>query len=182
MLIEQYRELFEKSVDHLEKEVATLRTGRATPALLDSITVEVYGMRQPLKSLASISVQDAKTIIVEPWDKTIIQKVDNAIRTSDLGINPVSDGVIIRLPLPELTQDRRINLIKLLHKKLEECRISFRMIREDVRSEIDKAEKRKEIGEDDRYCHQEELEKLMKDYSTKIRLIGEKKEIEINTI
>lgn len=182
MLIETYRESFEKAIDHLEAEISTLRTGRATPALVEGIMVDAYNMKQPLKAVASITVQDAKNILVEPWDKTIIQAVENAIRNSDVGVNPVGDGAVIRIPLPELTQDRRIDLIKILHKKLEACRITIRKIREEVRNDIDKAEKAKEIGEDDRYVHQEEVEKMVKEYNLKAKEIGEKKEIEINTI
>ncbi len=182
MMIENFREDFEKAFDHLVSEVATLRIGRATPGLVEGIIVDAYNMKQPIRSVATITIQDAKNILVEPWDKSIAQAVETAIRNSDIGVNPVSNGVIIRIPLPDLTQDRRTDLIKVLHKKLEASRIAVRQIREDVRNEIEKAEKRKELSEDDRYVHQEELEALVKEYNLKIKALGEKKEIEINTI
>jgi len=181
-LIDQYQEKFVKTLEHLKNEISSLRTGRATPALVEDIVVEAYGTKQPLKALASITVQDAKTIAVDPWDKTVIEAVEGAIRNSQLGINPVNDGKLIRLPLPELTQERRQELIKVLHQKIEAARVTIRQIREDVRSEVDKQEKAKEIGEDEKYKLQEELEKLVKEYNDKIKEVGADKEKEINTV
>ncbi len=181
-IIEDSKQNFSKSIQHLKSEIASLRTGRATPALVEDIIVEAYGAKQPLKAVASISVEDAKTLNVDPWDKSLIQDVETALRHSDLGINPVNDGKLIRLPLPELTQDRRQELIKVLHKKLEECRISIRKIREDVRSQIDKAEKEKEISEDQKYKSQDSLDKMVKDYNEEVKKIGEEKEKEILTV
>lgn len=180
--IAMQKDAFDKSIDHLKQEITVLRTGRATPALVEDIVVEAYGTKQPLKSVASISVADAKTLNVDPWDKTLVQAVETAIRNSDVGINPVNDGTLIRLPLPDLTAERRADLIKVLHKKLEEARISVRKIREDVRSEIDKKEKAKEISEDEKFGMQDDLEKLVKEYNEHIKKIGEEKEKEINTI
>ncbi len=181
-LIEQYKEKFVKALEHLKTEISSLRTGRATPALVEDIAVEAYGVKQPLKALASISVQDAKTIAVEPWDKSVIEAVEGAIRNSQLGINPINDGKLIRLPLPELTQERRQELIKVLHQKLEITRITIRQVREDVRDEIDRQEKVKEIGEDEKYKLQEELDKLVKEYNEKVKEVGEEKAKEINTV
>ncbi len=181
-MIEQHKPSFDKAIEHLEKEISTLRTGRATPALVEDIKVDSYGMMQPLKSVASITVQDAKTILVSPWDKTVVPAIDSALRKSDIGLNPVNDGVVLRIPLPELTHDRRQDLIKVLHNKLEQARITVRKIREDVRNELDKLEKLKEISEDDRYVAQEGLEKMVKSFNAQVKEIGEKKEKEINTI
>ncbi|MFH1286157.1 MAG: ribosome recycling factor [Candidatus Magasanikbacteria bacterium] len=182
-IIDEYNGQFEKTIEHLKKEVSNLRTGRATPALVEDITVEAYGTKQTLKAVASISVQDAKTLVVEPWDKGLLHSIDIAISHSDVGINPVNDGKLIRLPLPELTSERRQDLIKLLHAKLEYARISIRKIREDIRSKIEKAEKEKQISEDEKYTQQEELEKnLVKVYNEKVKEIGEEKEKEINTV
>ncbi len=108
---------FDKAIEFLKQDISSLRTGRATPALVEDLMVEAYGTKQPLKSVASISVADAKTINVDPWDKGLVQTVEVAIRNSDLGINPVNDGKLIRLPLPELNAERRQELIKVLHKK-----------------------------------------------------------------
>ncbi|HAT03782.1 MAG TPA: ribosome recycling factor [Candidatus Magasanikbacteria bacterium] len=181
-LIEQNKEHFDKAIEYLKHEISSLRTGRATPALVEDIVVEAYGSRQPLKAVASISVADAKTINVDPWDKSVTQAVETAIRNSQLGISPVNDGKLIRLPLPELTHERRQELVKVLHQKLEAARVSIRKLREDVRKEIDNKEKAKEIGEDDKYGLQDELEKMVKEYNEKIKLVGEEKEKEITTV
>lgn len=173
---------FDKTIDHLKQELTALRTGRATPAIVEDIMVEAYGSKQQLKAVASITVQDAKTLVVEPWDKSVLADVENGIRNSDLGINPVNDGKLIRLPLPELTQDRRQELIKVLHKKLEEARIALRKVREDVRKQIETAEKNKEISEDEKFTQFDELEKLVKEYNDKIKTIGEEKEKDITTV
>jgi ribosome recycling factor len=177
-----YKEQFDKTIEHLKSEISSLRTGRATPAIVEDITVEAYGVKQSLKTVASISVTDAKTLTVEPWDKSILQTVEVAIRNSQLGINPVNDGKLLRLPLPDLTQERRQELIKVLHTKLEAARISVRQIREDAKKMIEQAEKDKEIAEDERYKQIEELDKVVKEYNDKIKEIGEEKEVEINTV
>ena len=127
--VEQRKEDFEKTIIHFRQEITSLRTGRATPALVEDIAVESYGTKQPMKAVASISVQDAKTIVVDPWDRGLVKAVETAIRNSQLGINPVNDGKVIRLPLPDLTQERRQELIKVLHQKLESARVSIRKIR-----------------------------------------------------
>lgn len=174
--------LFDKAIEHLRGEISSLRTGRANPAIIEDVIVEAYGTKQPIKSVASITVEDAKTLVVEPWDKSVIQDIETGIRHSDLGINPVNDGKKIRLPLPELTQDRRQELIKVLHKKLEEARIAIRKIREDYRGQIDKAEKGKDISEDEKYSLQDDLEKVVKSFNEQVKTIGEDKEKEILTV
>jgi len=181
-IIDSHKEHFEKSVEHLRQEITGLRTGRATPALVEDISVEAYETKQALKGLASISVVDAKTLAVDPWDKSLLQAIEIALRNSDLGINPVNDGTVIRLPLPDLTTERRQELIKVLHTKLEQARIAIRKIREDVRGEIDKKEKAKEISEDEKFTYQDELETLVKECNEKVKVIGEEKEKEINTV
>ena len=181
-IIDQKKEEFSKAIEHLKHDISSLRTGRATPALVEDVQVEAYGVKQPLKAVASISVQDAKTLVVSPWDKSVLQAIEAAIRLSPIGLNPVNDGKIIRLPLPELSQERRQDLIKVLHQKLEASRVAVRQIREDVRKEIDSQEKNKEISEDDKYKFQDDLEKLVKEFNDKIKLVGEEKEREITTI
>lgn len=181
-LVRQNKELFDRTVDHLKNDISSLRTGRATPALVEDIIIEAYGSRQPLKTLASISVADAKTLNIDPWDKSLMQAVEVGIRNSQLGINPVNDGKLIRLPLPALTQERRAELIKLLHQKLEGSKIAIRKIREDLRTEIEMNEEEKNINEDEKFKFFEELEKVVKEYNEKLKTIGEDKEKEINTI
>ena len=181
-IVKSSQESFDKGIEFLKQDISSLRTGRATPALVEDITVEAYGTKQPLKAVASISVADAKTINVDPWDKSLSQAIENAIRNSDVGINPVNDGKLIRLPLPDLNAERRQELIKVLHKKLEQARVSLRKIREDVRNEIDKAEKAKTISEDEKFNEQDDLEKLVKEYNDRVKEIGDEKEKEITTI
>jgi ribosome recycling factor len=180
--LDTYLPQFEKVLDHLRHEITTLRTGRATPALVEDIPVLAYDTTQQLKAVASISVADAKTLTVDPWDKALVIAVEEAIRNSDLGIQPVNDGKLIRISLPELTSERRADLIKLLYSKLEHARISVRKVREDVRSDIDRAFKAKEMGEDDKFNMQDDLEKLVKENNEKIKEIGDAKEQEITTI
>jgi ribosome recycling factor len=180
--IDSHKEAFEKAMQHLRDEVKSLRTGRATPVLVEDISVQAYGTKQQLKTLASISVTDAKTLTVETWDKSILKDVEAAINNSHLGINPINDGNVLRLPLPELTQERRQELVKVLHKKLEEARITIRKIREDIRKEIDNDEKQKNIAEDEKYIQQEALDNLVKEYNDSVKEIGDEKEKEINNI
>jgi ribosome recycling factor len=180
--VDQHKEEFQKAIEHLKHDISNLRTGRATPALVEDIPVEAYGTKQPLKAVASISISDPKTIAVQPWDKSVLAAVESAIRQSPIGVNPVNDGKMIRVPLPDLTQERRIELIKVLHQKLEASRIAVRALREDVKGRIDAAESAKEIGEDEKFRQHEALEKLMKDLNETIKTIGEEKEKEIQTI
>lgn len=174
---------FDKSIDHLKQEISALRTGRATPLLVEDVSIEAYGGKQPLKALASIFVVDAKTLQIQPWDKSILSAIESGIRNNPtLGLNPVNDGTLIRLVLPDLTAERRQELIKVLHQKLENAKISVRKVREDVREAVQSAEKGKEISEDEKFALQEELEKMVKEYNEKIRVIGEEKEKEIQKI
>ncbi len=175
----EYKEQIYKSLEHLKQDISSLRTGRATPAIVEDILIEAYGTKQPVKSLASISVLDAKTLAIEPWDKSIIQALDTGLRMSDLGINPVNDGKLIRLPLPELSQERRQELIKVLHTKLESARIVLRKIREEAREDVDMQEEGGTISEDQKYKLHEEIEKMVKEGNEKIKEIGEEKEVEI---
>lgn len=178
----KYKESFDKIIAHLKSEMSTLRTGRATPALVEGIAVEAYGVKQPVRALASITVADAKTLTIEPWDKSILQALETAVRNSPLGINPVNDGKLLRLPLPELTADRRAELIKVLHQKLEAARIALRQIRDENKKEIERKEKDKIISEDERYKQIEVLDKTVKEYNDTIKQLGEEKEKEINTV
>lgn len=181
-LVQNRKEDFDKAIDHVKKDISGLRTGRATPTLVEDIVVEAYGTRQPLKAVASISVTDARTLSIEPWDKGLLKAVETGLQNSQIGINPVNDGRVIRLPMPALTQERREELVKILHQKLEQGRIALRQMRETVKSEIDNAEKAKTIGEDEKFKAQKKLEDLVKDYNDRIRVLGEEKEKEINTI
>ncbi len=181
-IVSEYKEEFAKAIDHLKHDIATLRTGRATPALVEDVLVEAYGTRQPLKAVGSIMVSDPKTLVIEVWDKSILAAVEAGIRASAIGVNPVNDGKVIRVPLPTLTAERRADLIKVLHQKLEAGRIAIRQIREQVKGMIDEAEKNKEIPEDEKFRETDELEKLVKETNELLKRLGEEKEKEITTI
>jgi len=150
--------------------------------MVEGISVEAYGTRQPLKAVASISVADPKTLNIEPWDKSLLAAVEKGLRESNLGINPVNDGRLIRLCLPELTVERRTELAKVLHQKLEAARVAVRKTREDARALITQSEKDKEVAEDEKFRLFDELEKMVKDFNDQIKTIGEKKEEEISTV
>lgn len=173
---------FDKIIEFLKTDIAGLRTGRANTALVENIMVEAYGIRQSLKSVASISIADPKTINVEPWDKGLLAAVEKGIRDSGIGINPVNDGRLIRVCLPELTVERRAELVKVLHQKLEGARISVRKIREDIKNTIIEEEKGKNISEDERYSLQDQLEETVKKYNEEIKVVGEEKEKEITNV
>jgi len=181
-ILEMHKGEFAGVIEHLKQDITALRTGRATPAIVEDIPIEAYGGRQALKAVASISVADAKTLNVEPWDKTLMQAVEAGLRNSPLGINPVNDGKLIRIPLPDLTHERRAELIKVLHQKLEATRIALRQVREDVRSAIDQAYKNKELAEDEKFSLQDELERMVRDNNETVKQIGEEKEKEIQTV
>jgi len=181
-VVEQHKEAFEKAVEFLRKDISALRTGRATPALVEDVMVEAYGVKQQLKTLASISVTDAKTLTLEPWDKSILGAVESAIRAGDLGMNPVNDGKVIRLPLPDLSTERRQELIKVLHQKLEQARVGIRKLREEIKRDIEQKEKDKEIGEDEKFTQIDALEKMVKEYNDAVKTIGEEKEAEITKV
>ena len=182
MDISHYSAEFNKSIDFLKNDITSLRTGRATTSLVEDIAVEAYGTKQPLKAVGTINVPDPKTVVIEPWDKSMLANLEKAIRDSSLGVNPVNNGSQIIIAMPELTSERRSELIKVLHQKLENAKISVRKIREEARDSIQKAEKDKEISEDEKFKLQEAIDKMTKEYNDKIKVVGEDKEKEINTV
>jgi len=173
---------FEKIIEFFKKEIGSLRIGRATPSLIENIQAESYGAMLPIIHLASITVQDTKTIIVQPWDKNNLKGVEKALQNADLGANISIDGNVIRLSLPPLTEETRKNVIKKLHQQAEESKVSLRSKREKVRETIISQEKNKEISEDEKFKLLEELDELIKNYNEKVRELSEKKEEEIMTI
>jgi len=168
-----------KAVEALVKELSTIRTGRASPALVEHIKVDYHGVLTPLIQLASISVPEPKTIAIHPWDRTIINNIDKAILKSDLGLNPINDGNNIRISIPLLTEERRKDLIKVIHKRLEESRISIRNMRRETHDELKTSEKNKEISQDQNTRASEQLQKLTDSYIESINKIGRDKEAEI---
>lgn len=168
-----------KSIDALKRDYGSLRAGRATPALLDRVMIEYYGAPTPINQVANVSVPEPRMITIQPWDKGMIQDIEKAIMKSDLGLNPNSDGVIIRLSIPQLTQERRIELAKTIHKKAEEAKVAVRNIRRDANDAIKKLEKDKAINEDENKKAQEDMQKLIDKYVKEIDNLMEIKEKEI---
>ena len=175
----QARVRMEKAVEDFSKELAGLRTGRANVALLDHIRADYHGTPMPINQLGTLSVPDPTTILIAPWDPGALTLIDKAIRTSDLGLNPVSDGKVIRVPIPSLTEERRKDLVKHLHKVLENHRTAVRNIRRDIKEAIEKLEKDKKISEDDRKRSIEELDKITHQEAKKLEDVSAAKEKEI---
>ncbi|ADD02464.1 ribosome recycling factor [Thermoanaerobacter mathranii subsp. mathranii str. A3] len=175
-------EKMQKSLSVLKSELAAIRAGRANPALLDRIMVDYYGTPTPLNRLATITAPEARVLVVQPWDVSKISDIEKAIQKSDLGINPVSDGKVLRLVFPELTEERRKELVKLVYKKAEEAKVAVRQIRRDANDTVKKMEKNGEISEDERKKREEEIQKLTDKYIKEIDKIAETKEKEIMEI
>ncbi len=175
----QARTRMEKAVEDFRKELATIRTGRANVTLLDSIRVDYHGTAMPVNQLGTLSVPDPTVIVISPWDPSAVAMIDKAIRTSDLGLNPSSDGKVIRVPIPSLTEERRKDLVKHIHKVLENHRTAVRNIRRDVKEAVEKLEKEKKISEDDRKRTLEELEKVTHQETKKIEDLSAAKEKEV---
>lgn len=180
--IEKHKEEFDKAIEFVKKEISTIQTGRANPSLIDEIMVEVYGQKTPIKGLASIGVPEARTITIEPWDKNIAKDIEKAIREANVGLNPVNEGNLVRISIPQMTEESRKELIKLLGQKIEQGRIQIRGIRDEIRDEIIQAEKDNEITEDDKYKFQKDLDEFTGEFNKQIEEISKKKETEITKI
>ena len=174
-VIEKSKSNFEKTIAHFKESLGKVRTGRATTGLVDSLMVDYYGSRSPLKQIASISVPEPRTILIAPWDKSTLALIEKAIRESDLGLNPMNDGQSIRINVPALTEERRREFVKILNLEAENARVSVRKLREDVWDEIQKMN----IGEDDKFQGKEKLQKVVDEYNAIIEDIRKKKEAEI---
>lgn len=181
-LLSEKKPAFQAALDHLQKELLTLRTGRANPAMIEDIMVPAYDSAMELKAVASIAVQDAKTMIVTPWDKTVLQAIEKAIRDAKIGISPAVDGDIIRISLPPMTEDNRKSIVKLVKEKVEEAKISLRSVREGTRDMVNKLERENEIGEDEKYKLYDELDKLTRSFQDKVEELGARKEAEVLNI
>jgi ribosome recycling factor len=172
----------EKAVDDFSKDMATIRTGRANAKLLDNIRVDYHGTPMPVSQLGTMTVPDPTIIVIAPWDPSVVALIDKAIRTSDLGLNPTNDGKVVRVPIPSLTEERRKDLVKQLHKVLENHRTAIRNIRRDLKEAIEKLEKDKKISEDEKKRALDELEKLSHAETKKIEDLSAAKEKEVMQI
>ena len=178
-IIENAIERMDKSINAFKSDIVKVRTGKASTALLDGIKIDYYGTSTPLNQVANVSVLDSHTLSVTPWDKSIVNDVDRAILIADLGLNPVSDGTNIKVPIPPLNEERRKELVKLVKKFGEDCKIAIRNIRRDANDHLKKAEKEKELSEDLRHDAEHEVQKYTDEHIKRIDEIIKHKEAEI---
>ncbi len=163
-VIKSAEDRLSKTLDSLKKEYGTLRAGRAAPSLLDKVTVDYYGTPTPVNQIANVTVPEPRMIMIKPYDRSSLREIERAIQKSDLGLTPNNDGTMIRLAIPQPTQERRKELVKIVSKKAEDAKVAMRNIRRDANEAIKKLEKGKEITEDDRKDAQEEMQKLLDKY------------------
>jgi ribosome recycling factor len=175
----QARARMEKAVEDFRRELGGIRTGRANVALLDHVRVDYHGTQMPINQLGTVNVPDPMMLVISPWDPGAVPLIDKAIRTSDLGLNPTNDGRVIRLPVPPLTEERRKDLVKHLHKVLENHRTAVRNVRRDFKEAIEHLEKEKKVSEDERKRSVEELDKITHSETKKIEDLSAAKEKEI---
>jgi ribosome recycling factor len=168
-----------KSVEHLHHELTRIRTGRASPALLDVVKIDYYGSTVPLNQASSITAPEPRLLVIQPWEKRLIGEIEKAILQSDLGLNPTNDGNVVRVPIPELSEERRQDLLKLVKKFCEETRVAIRNIRRDANDHVKNLEKDHEISEDESHKVQDDIQKLTDDYVGKVDEHYNSKEKEI---
>lgn len=168
-----------KSIEALKKAFSKIRTGRAHPSLLDQIMVSYYGSDTPLSQVANVTVEDSRTLKVTPWEKNMVQAIEKAIMASDLGLNPSTQGMVIRIPLPPLTEERRRDLVKVVRQEAEQGRVSIRNIRRDANSEIKEALKEKMISEDEARAGEEKIQKITDQYIKEVEKLLEEKEADL---
>jgi len=181
LVFEMAKERMDKAIEHLESELSRIRAGKANPHILDGIMVEYYGIMTPLSQVSNINTPDAKTIIIQPWEKNMIGPIEKAIQSSKVGITPVNNGEVIRLIIPPLTEERRIQLVRLVKAEGENARVSIRNTRRDSNEEY-KLMQKEGLSEDDEKKAEAEIQKLTQEYTEKIDKIVEGKEVDIMTI
>lgn len=168
-----------KAVDALNRELATIRTGRANPGLVEQLRVDYYGTMTPLQQLASVGVPEARLLTIQPYDKGSMEAIEKAIQKSDLGLNPTNDGNIIRLAIPQLTEDRRKEMVRLVHRKVEDGRVAIRNVRRDAHEMLRDLHREKEISEDEEHNAQEDLQKITDKFVEQAGERGQEKEQEL---
>ncbi|MBI4708802.1 MAG: ribosome recycling factor [Candidatus Portnoybacteria bacterium] len=181
-IIKNAKPNLDKTLEKLKQEISAFRTGQANPAILENVIVDCYNSRMPLKQVAAINIKEARTLIIQPWDKTIIKNIEKAIVGSVPGLSVAIDSDSIRINLPAPSEETRKEMVKSLRQKLEEARISVRLAREEAWKQIQDLAKEGKIREDDKFRGKEELQKVVDEYNEKIEEIGEKKEKEILTV
>lgn len=178
-VVSEAAEKMKKAIEVLRKEFSSMRAGRATPALLDKVMVDYYGTPTPINQMAQVSVPEPRMLVIQPWDKSGISVIEKAIQKSDLGLNPNNDGTVIRLAIPQLTQERRNELVKVAKKKAEETRVAIRNVRRDANEHLKVLEKEKQISEDEDKRAQDDIQKLTDKYIKEADHVLEHKEQEV---
>jgi ribosome recycling factor len=178
-LLDDAEKRMQKTREVLERELSTIRTGRATPALVEDLIIDYYGTPTPLKQIASISAPEPRLLTIQPWDRAAILPIERAISKSDLGLSPAADGALLRLPIPALTQERRRDMAKLVRKRVEDDRVALRNVRRDAVEHLRKLEKDKELSKDEEHRSQDQLQKLTDRYVAELDRLGVAKEAEV---
>lgn len=173
------RERMEKALEALRREFGGVRTGKASPALLDTVRVEAYGSMVPINQVGAVTAPEPRMLTVQPWDKSLIKSIERSLRESDLGLNPSNDGNLIRIPIPALTEERRREYVKLLHKFAEEGRVAIRQARQHANDDIKRRQKEGEMSEDEARRGQDQVQKLTDEYVQKVEELLKKKEAEV---
>ena len=178
VLVEVERKM-DRTIEALRRDINSIRTGRATPSLVENITVDYYGVPTPLREIASISAPDARAIMVQPWDKQAMREIEKSLQKSEMGFNPSNDGNNITVPIPPLNQERRLDLVRLLKRKIEDGKVSIRNVRRDGQDTLRKMERQKAISQDQNRRAQEHLQKATDDHTKAIDQVSTAKESEI---
>jgi len=179
MTVKDTRGRMENALEAMRREFATVRTGKASPALVEHVRVEAYETTMPLEQLSTISAPEPRLLVVQPWDKSLMGAIEKAIQSADLGLNPSNDGTVIHVPIPQLNEERRQELVKVLHKMAEEGRVSIRTARRAANDEIKVKMKDGEVSEDEGHRQMDEIQKMTDDYSKKIDVLLKAKEEEV---
>ena len=180
--ITKHEDDFLKAKEHFEKELQNIRAGRANPSMIEDIQVDSYGVKTPLKQLGSIGVQEARTMVVEPWDKNLLKDIEKAIIQADLGVSVQGESTLVRVSVPQMTEENRKDMVKVMNEKLEAAKVAVRSIREKVKEEIVEAEKNNELTEDDKFTFVKELDEKTQTETKELQEIGDAKEKEIITV
>ena len=181
-IINSQKQSLEKAIEHFHGETGKIRTGRAHPSLVEDLLVDYYGVKTPLRQIASINTPEPRTITIQPWDRGALAAVEGAIRSSDLNLNPMNDGILVRISIPMLTEERRREMVKMLNQKAEDARIAVRSVREEILKEIKDAEKAGDISEDDEFKAKEKVQEIVEQYNKKIEELRAKTEVEVMTV
>ena len=177
--LQQASQKMDRAIEALKREFSGVRTGKASPGLLDTVRVEAYGSPVPLNQVATVSAPEARLLLIQPWDRAMLGPIEKALQTSDLGLNPSNDGKIIRVPIPALTEERRREYVKLLHKMAEEARVAVRQSRKEGNDDVKRRQKDGDISEDDARREQEEMQKLTDRHIQQIEELVKHKEAEV---